>query len=638
MTIAYSKKTLGAGSIGGNGFWLVKDSLYSINDPVLAQEIFGDIGYNTYLVDQRVLADACVFNAQTPYVGSLYGRLEFVIDDMDYPAIVTASDTLAAFTGTDPYLFKAIEYVGAQILYGRYSPVGLVPYQRHAGNTLLNNITGTSLMDAATRIPIGSSGYTDTLPGLFLVSVVTGSIVDGDTCQVTISQYSNGFQSWSVYSEEITKHNFFNYGNTDHPYLRDSDNPVTVDISADNHNLHVIPGLDLQFNVDLVDGSAAVVSVGYEYCNAYSEVGEIGDILGRTEYYNPLSAYGLVDSTGNVSSSINKGMLYKWRIYNVSGTLQTGCQFHVRPLVRLDQSNANTPFDQWFMGPAGDCSLTKNNDDAYALTFSDLAAGSPNTISLHCSATVDMLITEINSMTYVPTGTTHADATGLKCDGSTLYRWDALGIYFVLATSTTNASTASVWVKHGDEIERRLQLDTAQSGTTYDMITPPYSMDVGGWDGVEGNGGAKYPVSPYAEETYITGGIQTQGHDLNLVVPNIDLTTTHWYNHNFDIATYPGLTNYPYAGLSEYCVMVTCDDPRYFQVIPMTFIATADRLGAEDNTQNFKGVANIAIENDSIEFKGAAVVMDVESKLVLRVNQIPQGLETLMADHGVFIE
>ena len=81
MAWSYSSKHLGAGSIGGNGFWLIKQCSFADND------LFGEASsyttaYNTNLIAERALADANVFNEQLPYIGAL-NALDFI---HGYPA------------------------------------------------------------------------------------------------------------------------------------------------------------------------------------------------------------------------------------------------------------------------------------------------------------------------------------------------------------------------------------------------------------------------------------------------------------------------------------------------------------------------------------------------------------------------
>ena len=583
------------------------------------------------------MADALVINDQLPHVGpSPLGRLEFYLDNWDAPALEMLSNI--AFGSTYPWIFHTVGTVGGVDLKCRFRPTGIsdgFKFERHVHRVQYDNLTGTDLLSAADRIQIGERGYTDTLPGLFVIQPVPGTISVGVSCQVTVSQFNNHLDYWQAPYSTVKPCNFWNYGSTYHPYLRETSQAVTVSLVSGNHNLHVIPGVDLQFVTTPLESSRAVVAIGHEYCNQWSDVGDLGDIDGRTSVFIPTASYGLVPTNGEVSGTSPKSFLYRWRVYNVTGALQEGCQFHVRPIVRLDQGNAIVPFDQWFMGPAQAGSVVPPVT-AFIASFSNYSSGSPPTITMHASTTVDMLITEIDPDTYVPTGTTHSDASGLKCDGLTLYRWDDLGVYFVLSPDANAGHEAIVRIPYGAEIERRLRLDTAQDESTYDLIDSPYSMDIGTWGAITGDDDTLYPALPYVEEKYFTGKIQTQGYDQNFFYSTVHATNTHWYNHDTEIVTYPGLED-ENRGFLEWVVMVTCDDPRFFQVVPMTALPAPGRVGVY-GAQAIKGAANVAGASDTSRVKGSANILQVRNDLALRVNQIQPDLVELLANHGVVIE
>jgi hypothetical protein len=635
MAETFDTKKLGEGTIGGRGWWLVRESVYTGSSGSLTVPDQGH-QYNTNTNVDRLTADATTFSDALPHVGpSPMGRLEFYLDGWTMPALNELSNI--GFGSVYPWIFHVVGTVSAVDLYARFEPVGLsggFTFQRHAGRTQYDNLSSTDLLSAADRIQIGNSGYTDTLPGLFLIQPVAGTISAGVSCQVTIQQFNNHFDYWSSPDAFVKPCNFHNYGSTYHPYFRDDTEPVTVSLVSGNHNLHVIPGVDLQFVTTPLDSSRAVVAIGHEYLNRWSEIGDLGDIAGRTDFFLPLASYGLVSTDGAVSSTTDNGFIYRWHVYNVSGALQEGCQFHVVPLVRLDQGNSLTPFDQWFMGAAP--GTLGPPITVSLLTFTDYAAGSPPTITMLCNQTVDMLVTEINPTTYVSTGTTHATAAGLKCDGETLYRWDAVGVYFVLSATANASSTATMWTKYGREIERRLLLTDDQTGSAYVTETAPFSVDIGTWGAITDDEANPLSASPYVDESYWTGAIQTQGFDQEFFHASLHATQTHWYNHDFTVCTYPGLTGSNH-GFSEYAVMVTSDDPLYFQVVPMTFLPAADRMGTV-GTQTVYGTANVAGALDTQTVIGSANVLSVRKDLAIRVNQIQPDLVDLLAEHGVTIE
>jgi hypothetical protein len=81
-----------------------------------------------------------------------------------------------------------------------------------------------------------------------------------------------------------------------------------------------------------------------------------------------------------------------------------------------------------------------------SVTFADLVAGTPNTISI----LIDGDPIDIYDVTN---GGLISNGVGLKCDGATLYRFDDATDYcsgeFILATNTSDTDTATVYVSDG---------------------------------------------------------------------------------------------------------------------------------------------------------------------------------------------
>ena len=79
-----------------------------------------------------------------------------------------------------------------------------------------------------------------------------------------------------------------------------------------------------------------------------------------------------------------------------------------------------------------------------------------------------------------------------------------------------------------------------------------------------------------------TGAIQTQGYELDYANSALDAVNTKWYNHYAAASTYSSdldaTTGQPIYTEADnplnWAIVVTCDDPRYFQVVPMTALVS----------------------------------------------------------------
>jgi len=649
MAYSYSPKHLGVGTIGGNGIWLIKECQHAPGGEAWLSEA------NTNLNTTRALVDALTFNGQLPYIGELARPLDFVHGYNKSVAPVSplwANCITVAQFGVDRWVNHAT-FDGYNLYAKYYSVEQQSQIQRHAHRVLYNNVKG-SFVTSATRIQVGESGYFDPLPGLFVIEPVAGTIDIGVSCDVTIKFHPNRRLYWGAGDTIESAYLDISYGSVNHPYLRNVDNAVTVSLAAGNANKHVIPGVSITFSTAPLYGDKCIISIGYEYVNARAN---LSDGSGALDYYFPQSDWGLQpydlsgDNDRDFQSKISVDATYdlddfgKWYAYNVTGDVLEDCKFTICPLVRLDQGNAITPFDSWFQGFDAITELPESSS-AYTLTFSGYDSVN-GTINLNCSyGSVSMLIREIDAITFQSTGTTHSDGEGLKCDGATLYRWDAVGVYFKVATTARNGNTALVYVKPGQAQEQYVKMNGTTSTPWSYLVTPwalqegPTQQVIGGWDGITNSGtGAKYPISHCVPESIRTGIIQTQGYDLEFFNADVHATNEHWYNHYFQIATIMtsagmDIDSNPY----EHALMVTCDDPRHFQVVPRRMTFTPARHQGGEGSSVPKLTANVGVVDTDLELKLTANVQERDGSLVLRINQVSSELMSILEEAGVTVE
>lgn len=659
MAWSYGIKNLGAGSIGGNGIWLIKDtsyfgSTYSPGSPV--------VEWNTNLETKRALADALVFNEQLPYIGD-FRPVEFVwglnniagySNNIRYVGQTT--DAMRVGTGLAQSWINTGLQDGYTLWVKAYEEY--TKSQRHAHRVLLNNLYG-NFAASAIRIPLGQSGYMDPLPGLYVIEPVWGSVQKDQSALVTVSFYANLRTYWNSGSQSLNYDCQLAYGSAKHPYLRNASNAVQVSLAPGNANKHLIPGVSITFN-NPAQGSKALVSIGYEYVNARSELGDMGSISGQLDYYMPQTDWGLqplgggytnyefnpVWGSGPVAYCLQPYFSH-YHPYNVTGGLLEGCKFSIRPFARLDQGNALYPFDQWFLGYDATTGLPESSSP-YTLTFHNYAAGSPGTISMDCSyGGVSKLIREIDPVTYQPTGVNHSDADGLKCDNTTLYRWDAVGVYFVLSSSARSGQTALIWTKKGQDFEKYVDLEHSHPAPheeyyePWHLLSAPLSRTIGGWDGISLASGTKYPMSFSAGDSHLTGKLQTQGHDLEFINSALDAVNDHWYNHYTQVGTICQATGWESVEDNpfEWCVMVTCSDPRYFSVAPRMLQYTTEKFsGGLRSDEMPRLTGNVAVPDTDMNMKCTGNIQERDGSLVLRVHQISPELADLLAQYDIEVE
>lgn len=648
MAYSYSSKHLGAGTIGGRGFWVCREASYAFS---AAQGPFG----NTNLNLERPLNEALVFNEKLPMILN-QSVLEFMMGTSYWDAI----NIWQFWRGSLEHLWPSLVNVATFNSKNLYAYAGWFDdtfkpmQQRHADRVLFDNQQG-DFLSSAVRIPIGESGYTDTLPGLFVIKPVAGTIVSGEYCYVTLTPYSNTRVWTNRDSARVHVDHEADFGTVDHPYIKKAANMIRVDLTAGNHNKHVIPGVDLQLNSPL-EGDHAVVSIGYEYINAFGETGVQGNVVWMKDYFMPLSAraimpYGLGYEEYPIRPVyLTGGSNYlpsRWHIYNVTGAEQSGCKFIIRPLVRLDQGNRLTPFDQWFMGYDYETTLTKGTSP-YQITFVNYVAGSPATVKMVFSDTgTDMTIREIDPDTYEPTGTVHTDGEGLKCDGLTLYRWDDLGIYFVLSEDLNPSQGANVCVRNGCSGEQIIS-HINENTTAYTLIQPPTSLVIGGWDSYyNSSSGLYYPASFSVDPADRTGVMQTQGYDFAFSNSSVSAVWQHWYNHSWAVPTWFYYSDYltDYANPNEYAVMVVCDDPRYFHVVPCMWSLSGKYSGWSSTLEALNGgqanpkmTMQVSVPDAESLVNCTGTIHERQGSLVLRVNQMSAEIVDLLANSGITLE
>jgi hypothetical protein len=644
MTWGYGADSLGFGSIGGRGFWLAKESLFDY--PLFTPS---EPNYNTNLTVVRSFDEASSLIDKTLHIGSI-PRLHFAhgLTSSQRLNTIYFGAGLDVVLSHDPWINLGT-FDGSTL----YSHTGRTEFykHRHAGNTVFQNVKG-NFVESAGRIQIGNSGYTDVLPGLFVIEPVSGTENPNVSVYVTIKPYANIKTYW-VSDSDVPLMNYDHaYGTIGHPYLRSENNPVLVDLSPGNANKHVIPGLSITFNNPSIN-CKTIISVGYEYVNSASELGDFGSINGHSSFYIPLAPWELQPYRAFYSMNYNSGWLPtllnmvpdkipSWHIYNVTGQVQEGCRFSVRPLVRLDQRNALTPFDQWFMGYDTDTALSQTSEP-YHITFTNWQTGTPPRVTIVIDSSISKLIREIDPSTMEPTGVIHSTGQSLKCDGITLYRWDALGVYFVLAVGVDNASSADVYVKRGAGFENVIDYsDAALLERNWGGDQAPASRTIGGWDAIENSGtGDKYPIIFCVPEDKLTGVIQYQGYDFEFANSSVHATNEHWYNHYETITTCGNmLSEEDRVTDGESAVMVTCDDPRYFQVVPRTYIYTPDqRTGAiGDSTSQTRISMHVGVELDNVSPKLSGNVQERDGSLIIRIGNVNQNYLNYLEANGITVE
>ncbi len=688
--MAENTDTLGAGTFGGNGFWVARQTDYPAHQLMLGA--FADIilrpwpalpcpsEYNTNNISPRAVSDALNYDASLLKVEG-QEPVEFWLS----PTTAAPNRMLLKMFGPG---WIDLGLVGTRELFGR-STAALPDINTVANKVLLQQADEICII-SATHVAVGQPGYTDTLPGLFMVAVVPGSVVAGVSAQVTVSPYPNQvFQYGAVIGTNLVDtRDDYEYTTLYHPYCTPNGMSIAVDLSTNNSNVNVIPGVAINF--DSSPQGYAVISAGFEYVNGGTFLN--GDVT-VTDFYLPQSCEGPANGKwisyewtawqpliplgfGSFDPYLTSPIPYayelldemfcfypaNWYIYNVTGALQTGCKFSIVPFVRLDQEATFVPFVQFFMGLAAPTALPESLDP-YQITFYNVNTVAGTVLaSISPDYPLNPLILEINPSTFQPTGVQHADGRNLKCDGTTLYRWDALAVYFVLSTQITEGLSANVHVRKGQQWHKYVGRGTGTSpdGGTIAHVTPPVSETIGVWGAytvTDSNGTHLLPSSAWGPASEYTGAIQTQGYELDYANSALDAVNTMWYNHYAAASTYSSnldaTTGQPIYTEADnplnWAIVVTCDDPRYFQVVPMTALVSGGPTDWRFNrpageppqglTTQLAGNASVIMAGNPItaEFQATAVVPAADGTLVVRADQLPAAMLQIMADHGVTV-
>jgi hypothetical protein len=386
-------------------------------------------------------------------------------------------------------------------------------------------------------------------------------------------------------------------------------------------------------------------------------------------------------------------------IFNVSGQMLTGCKLCFYPFVRLEQKRSASPFSQWFMGAPFPTQLTASNTP-YRITLRNVHDG---LATLTINDDIDVTIKEIDPDTWNPNGMVYYAGRNLPCDGSTLLLWESMGIYFVLATDVRDMDYVKVHVRKG--VEFIGNWDKQYTWDSYGAIPTPFHWTRGVHEYLIGGVGAiptavTWPLTDRASwivgrvystrdkvregddfygcksghtstlddqpatgdhwtdkwelllegddllpETYHTGVMQYQGYDFAYETGQFD-DHTHWYDHYVKVKINGyytegddfSLDDNPY----EAALVVLCDDRRFFQVIPLSWMYASDQFYLEpDSESHSRGVVKASVtvgqEGLSGQIKSTVSIAAIDPSLVLRVNQIEKDMLDKLIDLGIEI-
>lgn len=218
---------------------------------------------------------------------------------------------------------------------------------------------------------------------------------------------------------------------------------VTVVADGVTSNLNIIPGLSIILSSSSVAGDIFEIGVGCYYDTATSTwvrilplglcfTGQIGDE--RSLYAHNVSAYTQANSQLVVTNAM--------RVTN-GQTVQ-------RPFKAFWQTGLENP--------------TAHTDLlGVPVTFTDLVAGTPNTVSILVNGTTIDVYDVTNDALL-------SGGVGLECDGSTVYRFDDSTAYcsgeFVLASTLAVTDTATLYVSDGAEFVEIATTDSAFAAGT----------------------------------------------------------------------------------------------------------------------------------------------------------------------------
>ena len=653
----YGPQSLSPNSIGGNGFWLANSASTWMFGFDASGFDFNQALHNTNDAYARAVGDLDSTKLLNLYFEQdtriTFSKVE--ANHRDY--ICGRGGWHETATGLGTARASSVE---------RSSNIPLAKPQ-HMDRVQFNNITNLTCM-AVERVEFNTPGCQDVLPGLYLI-LVSSAPDSAGKCTATIKPFDNARTFWTAGNE--TKNTLPQYdlvcsfGCVLSPYLTEN---ISIVADGETWNYNVIPGLRIKLKDTARAGDAFVVSVGYEYINPRSEAGTMGAITGTDAFYLPLADLGVQPLGSNPTAHTTNNdygwstiAAPTWTVFNVSNSILEDVTLHIWPLVRLQQKISQRPFVSWFMGCNAQTQFEQNNAATYRLLFRNIqTVESIKYADLICSAAIDMVIRVVNPTTMQPTGETFYAGRTLRCDGTTLYLWEGAGVYFQLSTGIQNYDSAQVHVRRGAEflaVRNKQAAYDAYPAFPIDLygmqdsrwIFGPTDYPIGTWDSLEDNDGNKFPADDLCSpESYHTGKMAPQGHDLAYSLPALG-TRTHWYDHYFQCIWNLRMSADPTLVAEnpfEAAIVITCSDPKYFKVAPMSWLysnskryrADAGSVGESADPLIYSDIKITQLIGEVVnpgELKTTVNIADTTEDIVVRMNQIPAELAAVYEDLGV---
>jgi len=230
-----------------------------------------------------------------------------------------------------------------------------------------------------------------------------------------------------------------------------SNNPSGTSVVLDGSTVHY----------DVIEGLALVFSSSGSFNSSWTSVVYYGVFYDSSDSStNSILRNGIIVA-GNSSTPERISVRNDGSDLSASTTVQVvnGVRFVATsgdPFVLIDHTDVNP---------------TANFSPGYAITFANKVSGSPDTI--------DILI---DGGTYdverIDTGASYPGGAGVPMDGTTVLEWTSgslSGVRFVLATSTANTDTATIYVS---DMARLIQVAPDLSGSpgTYQAATTPLQL------------------------------------------------------------------------------------------------------------------------------------------------------------------
>lgn len=223
----------------------------------------------------------------------------------------------------------------------------------------------------------------------------------------------------------------------------------TVTADGATENLNLLPGVSVVLSSSAVAGDAFEIGIGC-YWDAVSSVWVRAMPL-------DVAFTGL---TGDARSIVAE---------NISGSVQSNCFVIVTNAMWIaNGQTAIRPFQAFrqtgLLNPVAHADLLGE-----AVTFDDLVEGTPNTISILVDGSA-IDVWDVTNDALI------ADGVGLKCDGSTVYRFDDTTDYrsgeFILSEDVSETDTATIYVSDGGEfVEISDTVNAYVAGTTGVYLT-----------------------------------------------------------------------------------------------------------------------------------------------------------------------